>query len=204
MNSPYDSNRREFFQKLLPLGCIACLNPSAVCRAMAAQDGMKDADTFKADSQMTYEQVYDFVFKQNLIPHFTAIGRSIGEEKLIAILKDSISKRSFQAAAQWASGIKTPDLKSYTEWMRKPDRFFQHVVAYSIVEDTPETVELKVTKCLWAKTFTDAKQGDLGYAAVCFGDYAHAAGFSKHLSMVRTKTLMQGDDSCNHRYIWKA
>ncbi len=53
-----------------------------------------------------------------------------------------------------------------------------------------------------ASTFLVAKAGDIGWASVCFGDYAWAEGFNPKIKLVRDKTLMQGHDICNHRYIW--
>jgi len=63
--------------------------------------------------------------------------------------------------------------------------------------------EIRVTECLWAKTFRDAKAGDIGYATICYQDYAMSQGFSSKLKMIRSKTLMQGHDYCNHRWVWE-
>ena len=71
-----------------------------------------------------------------------------------------------------------------------------------IVEDTEKAFELKITECIWASTFLNAKAGDIGYASVCFGDYAWAEGFNPKIKMIRDKTLMQGHELCNHRYVW--
>jgi hypothetical protein len=49
--------------------------------------------------------------------------------------------------------------------------------------------------------FIDANAGDLGYILSCYGDYASAEGFNPKMRMIRTKTLMQGSDCCNHRYV---
>jgi hypothetical protein len=54
---------------------------------------------------------------------------------------------------------------------------------------------------LWAKAFRDENAGDLGYAMVCYPDYAVAKGLNPKLKLIRTKTLMQGDDSCSLRYV---
>lgn len=61
-----------------------------------------------------------------------------------------------------------------------------------IVENTDAAYELKVTECMWAATFLAAKAGDIGWASVCFGDYAWAKGFNPKIKLVRGKT----------RYIW--
>jgi hypothetical protein len=71
-----------------------------------------------------------------------------------------------------------------------------------IVEDTEKVFELKVTECLWATVFKSAGlEGEIGHAAVCNMDYAWPRAFNPDFKMERSKTLMQGDDCCNHRYI---
>jgi len=40
---------------------------------------------------------------------------------------------------------------------------------------------------------------DIGYAVICHGDYAYCQGFNPKIRLIRTKTLMQGDDCCEFR-----
>ena len=49
--------------------------------------------------------------------------------------------------------------------------------------------------------FREEDAADIGYAMVCYPDYAVARGLNPKLRLVRTKTLMQGDDSCGLRYV---
>jgi len=59
-----------------------------------------------------------------------------------------------------------------------------------------------VTECLLATVFREAGLGgEIGHATVCNMDYAWPQAFNKSFKMERTKTLMQGDKICNHRYI---
>ena len=73
-------------------------------------------------------------------------------------------------------------------------------LGFEIVEDTETAFEVRVTECLWAKTFRDADAADLGYACICHPDYAMAKAFNPKLHMVRDKPLMQGCSHCNHRW----
>jgi hypothetical protein len=65
-------------------------------------------------------------------------------------------------------------------------------------------VEIKITECLWAKTFRAANAADIGYATICYSDFAGAVAFNPKMRLVRTKTLMQGHDCCNHRWVLEA
>ena len=63
-------------------------------------------------------------------------------------------------------------------------------------------VEAVVTECCIAETFQAAGLGGaIGHAAVCNMDYTWPVAFNPDFKMERTKTLMQGHDCCNHRYI---
>jgi hypothetical protein len=72
---------------------------------------------------------------------------------------------------------------------------------YEIVEDTDQALELKVKECIFAETFLKASAGDIGFAFICYGDYAWPRAFNPKIKMIRDKTLMQGHDCCNHRYV---
>ncbi len=43
--------------------------------------------------------------------------------------------------------------------------------------------------------------GEVGHAAVCNMDYYWPPAFNKSFKMERDKTLLQGHDHCNHRYL---
>jgi hypothetical protein len=106
--------------------------------------------------------------------------------------------------AEIAKKLPKNDLVAFTQDLRQPNRFWQNVLTFQIIEDTPRAFEVKVTECLWAKTFRDAKAADLGYVLSCYGDFAAAEGFNPKMHMIRTKTLMQGNDCCNHRFVIEA
>ena len=74
-------------------------------------------------------------------------------------------------------------------------------MTFDIVEDTDTAFEMKVTECLTASTFLSLDAGYIGYAGVCWGDYAWAEGFNPKIKLIRDKTLMQGHAFCNHRYV---
>jgi hypothetical protein len=76
----------------------------------------------------------------------------------------------------------------------------QHALDAEIVERSPQAFAYRVKRCLWAKVFRDENAGDIGYAMVCYPDYAVARGLNPKLRLIRTRTLMQGDSDCVLRY----
>lgn len=196
------SNRREFLGKALSIGCLSCINPSFLCETFSKSKVDKSEHKFKDDSKWSFEYAYKFAYANALMPNLKAIAEEIGKDQTIEILKKSAEERAIKDGENMAKETNNPSLDNYNGWARNPDSFWQHVVTYSIVEDTPKAFEFKITECLWAKTLREAKGEDFGYAIICNPDFDHASGYSPQLKLTRTKTLMQGDDCCNHRYTW--
>jgi hypothetical protein len=197
------SGRRSFLKAVLPGGALLCLGGRCLLAAPQFEEKAKTAGKkhkFLEDSGLSFTEVYQATYAAP-IPIWRGLEREIGRDKLHEMLKRVIDQYGKQEAAEFAKKLGKNDLATYTQDLRKPSRFWQNVLTFQIVEDTPQAVEVKITECLWAKTYRDAKAGDLGYILSCYGDYASAEGFNPKMRMIRTKTLMQGNDCCNHRYV---
>ena len=72
------------------------------------------------------------------------------------------------------------------------------------MEDAETAFEVRITECLWSKTFREEEAADLGYACICHSDYAMAKAFNAKMHLIRDKTLMQGFNHCNHRWEMQA
>ena len=81
--------------------------------------------------------------------------------------------------------------------------FMQHCLDFTITADTPDKLTFKFTKCLWAKTFLEIDEPGLGYALCCYPDYAMIKAFHPKLKLIRNKTIMQGNESCELTYQWE-
>jgi hypothetical protein len=71
---------------------------------------------------------------------------------------------------------------------------------FTVLDRTEETFRCKVTKCHLAEAFRAAGGGEIGYALNCAWDSGFCRGLNPQIKFTRTKTLMQGDDHCNHSY----
>jgi hypothetical protein len=76
-------------------------------------------------------------------------------------------------------------------------------LTFDIVQDSDKVFEMRVSECLWAKTFKEANAADIGFKLICSEDYVTAEAFNPNIKLIRDKTLMQGHDCCNHRYVVK-
>jgi hypothetical protein len=193
------TNRRELLLKALPSCALMCAGCTG---ASAAQKGAQAAPAkhkFSEKSEMTYEQVYQFAYG-DFIPLMKSLAEELGKEKFDALLKRATSRVAVEQTKRLAQKLPKNDLAAFLTPLKSPSPLWQHVLTWQIVEETEKAVEIKVTECLWAKTFRDAGAGDIGYAAICYSDFASAPAFNPKMKMTRTKTLMQGHDCCNHRW----
>lgn len=65
---------------------------------------------------------------------------------------------------------------------------------------TPNLLKLKVTRCIIADEMRRLGAADVGLAFYCAYDEGFCQGLNPQIKFTRSKTLMQGDDCCNHQY----
>ena len=157
---------------------------------------------FQSDSNMTFQEVYTFSF-DTYIPEFQQLARELGEETFYAALEKIALETARKAGEEDAKKLSSNDIAAFINAGKDRNYFWSHVLTYETVEETPATSEIKVTECLWAKTFRELGAEKLGFILVCNPDYSYCQGFNPKITMTRTKTLMQGDDCCNHRWRWR-
>jgi hypothetical protein len=80
---------------------------------------------------------------------------------------------------------------------------FINTVAIKYVIDTDSELGLHVSECLVAEVFKELGAEDVGYLVVCNPDHAYAQACSPCVKLRRSKTLMQGDEYCDHEWYWE-
>jgi hypothetical protein len=201
VNSPVSLSRRKLFS-ILPAGAAACLGCVGAARCAAQAGGPRPEHSWAEKADMTWEEIFRFAFQRNFIPYMKALAAEIGNEKFIRMLQETTSERARKGMA--GRSVAKRDLAAWAAGMRSPSPLYQHALVYEIVEDTAQAFEFRISQCLWAKAFREENAADIGYASICHPDFAVASGFNPKLKLIRTKTLMQGHDCCNHRYVMES
>ena len=197
-------DRRQFLSKVMPVCALTCFGlGNAIVLAQDTKESNPLEDVHKFDeefgSTLTYRQYYASRYRE-FIQLAEALEKELGKEKTITFLKKYTEERMLQNGKILAS--KSPDNSFQTGMDLYRDRErYKNTLTMEIIEDTERAFELRVTECIWAASFLDADAGEIGYASVCYGDYAMAEGFNSRIKLIRDKTLMQGHEYCNHRYI---
>ena len=198
-------NRRQFLFKVLPAGVLfisGCGRLFGSDRTKEATTALSDTHKYLEDSRMTYREVYELVFKYNFIPYMECLATYLGRDELIELLKRAATEHYAQRGRNWAKRVKKKEFAAYFDFLREPSRDWIHTCTHEIIEETDKVLQLKYTECIYADIFREVNAQDIGYAAFCYGDFAIFSALDPRIKLVRTKTLMQGDDCCNHRFVW--
>lgn len=70
-------------------------------------------------------------------------------------------------------------------------------------KDNGGVVELTVTRCPVFELAEKTGMHEWFYRIACTSDFYSTPSFSSEIGFIRTKTLMQGDECCNHTYYYK-
>jgi hypothetical protein len=195
---PGSLSRRTLFS-ILPAGAVGCLGCMRAAACALAQEPPPAGHSWTEKADITWEEMFRFAYQKDLIPLLKQMAEPVGREKFTAMLRNASDEVVRKKTAGRAPAIR--DLAALAANMNRIPPLMQHALDAEIVEQSAEAFEYRVKKCLWAKVFRDADAADIGYSMVCYPDYAVARGLNPRLKLIRTKTLMQGDDSCGLRYV---
>ena len=195
-------DRRRFLTQVMPACSLACL-----CAGRVGGDNAAEADTpsGKHKFEVEFEQKTSMlkqVSQQNrgLIEFIKTLQTELDEDELVRLLNIYSAEVGRRVGKMQAERSPDTSFNTFTATFRPPR--YEKALTHEITEDTDKVFQLRVTECVWAKVFRDAGLGGrIGHAAVCNMDYYWPTAFNEKFKMERTKTLMQGHDHCNHRYI---
>ncbi len=181
--------RREFLKRTLAIGAPFCFGcPSLLSLTQAQEKRVENTFQEKISQQsgMTYDQIFQFAYRDAQIPFLVSLSKQVGRERFIEMIKAAIDDA-------WSK----PEV--YDRFFKSLDAtFWSHVVEAQIIERSETRTIQKSTNCLWAKTFRESNAADLGYALVCYSDFPIAK--SQGQKLVRSKCLMQGDECCQFEW----
>jgi hypothetical protein len=153
-------------------------------------------------SGMTYEQYFrerchEMVF---LAEEFE---RVLGRKKTLEVMGKARDRYIAEITKKEREPVKNFEDFKAGEKAENASPYFSHTLTLTYQEETPSKLTLHVTECLWAKVFKEMKATDLGYVLSCQPDFAYARACHPNIKLKRTKTLMQGDDYCDHTFYWE-
>lgn len=206
-NQTFLCGRRDFFTTfvsgttLLGLGC-----KSVFAENMSIEFQTALAADFSADSGMSYQQVFDFAFKNWYIRYMKGLEEETGKDRFLKMLKDVGWRIYEESTTNRFRDLTKRDVESLISQFWEPmskSPLWSCTIPVEIVEKSPSQGVVRMDDCLVATTFRDAGAADIGYAAICYADFAVAHAFNPQIELTRDKCLMRGDDSCYFEYSLK-
>lgn len=197
-------SRRQFLIKTVPacaLTCIAHDGAFSMSREEFAQDAQQSKHKFDAEMDLTRRQFWADRGRQ-AINLFKSFDEAFGKEKVIEILKGHTYKRAKGNGERFRKRKKTNDFETFKTRFVGPGSYSETLIVADVVENSKTALEIKVTECVIAEAYVKAYMGEYGYAYNCWGDHCWQDGYNTKIKLIRDKTLMQGHDYCNHRYVW--
>ncbi len=202
-DNQYNLNRRELLTRTAPACAMAwlglCKLPSVgICDGAPEQ---QEQHKFDVPKELTLSERQQLEREnREFIRFIKTLQEELGEEEIIRLL--NIYSADFGRAIGEMQAERMPDtsFQTFVSQFRPPR--YSSILTHEVVEDTEKAFGLRVTECCIAETFQAAGLGGaIGHAAVCNMDYYWPTAFNPNLKMERNRTLMQGHDHCNHRYV---
>ena len=196
-NKTSSQSRRSFLTKSIPACSFACLGLSRLSAKISLPDINQEIVSnhkFNKKVDWTFEEAYRW--RNSLIAdRMNRISNYLGREKLFDALKKSTE--------EYYGSIETYKPENTLQNFVKPffeDEYYKTILTTEVIENREDFVSLKITECLNAKIFRELNAADIGYATFCQGDEAWVKAYNPKIQFNRTKTLMEGDDYCDHCY----
>ncbi len=122
-------------------------------------------------------------------------------EKLGPRVLEEVAQLNLELSEKRTKDADIPKEERNLSYMKKTFARVGNLISYTWVEDTPERIQARVTRCRWVEELKkDGNDGELGFALVCAGDAGYCVGVNPAMKFSRTKTLMMRDPYCDHTY----
>lgn len=196
------TSRRDFATAVVSGCALCCLGPQRLLAASQSDERPptpKDKHKFEEERTLTCKQMMQRTYRP-LILILEQVEKDIGKEELLPMLKRASHAGAVQMGKRMSARMAS--LQAFARMFKDENSYLSKTIVREIVEDTDRVFEMRVIECLAHVVFKYANALDLGYACVCHGDFGLPVGIHPKFKLIRTKTLMQGHDCCNHRYVW--
>ena len=197
----FQPSRRQFLSRI-PAAAALCLGCSQGWALSASTDATTAAqNTHKFQREMPPLTYLQWAQDRNAryIGILKQIEKDLGKQRLLELLKKASYAENVALGKRLSSRIDS--MRTFAGPFRDETSRVGQTIVREIIEDSDTAFEMKITECLTEVIFRKADAQDLGYACVCYADFGLPAGMDIDIKLIRTKTLMQGDDCCNHRYV---
>ena len=137
------------------------------------------------------------------------ISQVMSKEMGIDKFKEIFLKMRHKNVTDWTSGVAQIDIKEGRKNNIKGlirliwDPLEEEGFKYSYEKKDDGSYQFKVTNCPIANIAKESGIEEWIFLYLCMSDYPITEGYNPNIGFKRSKTIMQGDDYCDHYYFWK-
>jgi predicted hydrocarbon binding protein len=130
-------------------------------------------------------------------PLIRAFVKEIGEERAMVVVKRVIRDLARESGAELTKLKGGNSLVHFTKGKSLYSADNAH--DKEMLESSDKKLYYNVTRCAYVDMYKELGMEDLGYILSCGRDFEMIKGFNPKMKLVRTKTLMEGDEYCDFR-----
>lgn len=132
---------------------------------------------------------------------FDVMADEVGHARAVDILTKAIVRLAEAAGTSFAEGRSggRKDLRAYAEIL--PIWQEGGALEVDLTINEPDRLAFDVTRCRYAEMYRELGIPELGAILSCNRDGAFCTGFNPAIELTRTKTIMEGADRCDFRYV---
>ncbi len=126
--------------------------------------------------------------------------RELGKEKAMQIASVAIQGDAFlvgKTMAEKYGGNAIKDLLRVIREVWSQD----DALLFDVLEETRQKLSFDVTRCRYAELYDRLGLKEYGYCLSCNRDESLIKGFNPRMTLYRTRTIMQGAESCDFRIV---
>jgi L-2-amino-thiazoline-4-carboxylic acid hydrolase-like protein len=131
-------------------------------------------------------------------PLYQAFAKEFGEEKTLAIVKETIVKLAMESGEDLSRWVEGNDLAAFEKGLELWTR--DNALEIEILDRSETRLSFNVTRCRYAEMYKETEIPELGKVLSCARDFAMVEGFNPGIRLTRTQTIMEGADFCDFRY----
>jgi hypothetical protein len=133
-----------------------------------------------------------------LAPLLEAVAEECGEEKMLDLLRSTITRvardQGRDLAARLGGNSLADFARSVAQWTQ------DDALEIEVLEQTDEVLAFNVARCRYAEMYEALGLRALGKTLSCARDAAMVQGFNPEIELRRTQTIMEGATHCDFLY----
>jgi hypothetical protein len=138
---------------------------------------------------------------QLLKPVIEGLSSVYDEDEVIKNIRGSIEKIAFENGRKFKEEQKDNSLLTYAgNWKKLAEGDSLTIEDFKLSDSK---LTFRITRCQYAEFYKQLKSTKLGETLSCCRDQAFLNGFSDNIEMVRSKSILDGNPSCDFEFTYK-